>query len=342
MGSFRRCGRRVGRWHAGASRSFLKQVDRLITGDRGQCGLVNRCQPDSVRSRYAYAPQGAIEQLAYGNGYYERSCYNDRLQPVARLLRTTAPATDCSDTSGNLAKLAFAYGGSASNNGNLMSQTISDGASWTVTQTYTYDTLDRLVSAEEPGSASWKETFGYDRWGNRWVDTANTSGLFLDGNTPLASTWFTGKNRLNLAAGTFDKAGNQLKVSPYTLAYDGENRTTAATSASNGSATYAYDGEGRRVTKVASGVTTTYVYDATGKLAAEYETGTNPNAPAPRCATATCLRTTWGARGRNGARAEQKARDKGLAMGARSLGVLRLHLDAVWRLSALTGRVLPA
>jgi len=81
------------------------------------------------------------------------------------------------------------------------------------------------------------------------------------------------KNRLNLT-NSFDRAGNQLKINPYTLTYDAENRQTAATSVSNGSATYGYDGEGRRVTKVNGLTTTSYVYDAMGNLAAEYEAGT--------------------------------------------------------------------
>ncbi len=37
--------------------------------------------------------------------------------------------------------------------------------------------------------------------------------------------------------------------------------------------TYEYDGEGRRVKKVAGAVTTVYVYDAAGQLAVEYESG---------------------------------------------------------------------
>jgi RHS repeat-associated protein len=38
----------------------------------------------------------------------------------------------------------------------------------------------------------------------------------------------------------------------------------------NGSSSYAYDGDGRRVSKTVSGTTTTFVYDAMGQLAAEY------------------------------------------------------------------------
>lgn len=176
-----------------------------------------------------------------------------------------------------------------SNNGNLMAQTISDGASWSASQSYAYDKLDRLLSAEETGTANtWKETFEYDRWGNRWVDpaTAKTYGISLDGNTPQTSNWFTTKNRLNLPAGSFDMAGNQTRQNPYTMTYDAESRLTNVTSPGSGPASYNYDGEGHRIKKVTGGLTTYYVYDAKGQVAAEYEQGTpSVTPPAPYCST---------------------------------------------------------
>lgn len=105
----------------------------------------------------------------------------------------------------------------------------------------------------------------------------------MDGNTPQAGTWFTGKNRLSLGQGSFDPAGNQTHINPYTLSYDGEERTTGAASQNNGSASYGYDGDGRRVVKTAGGATTYYVYDATGQLAAEYRDGAPASANCTTC-----------------------------------------------------------
>ena len=59
-----------------------------------------------------------------------------------------------------------------------------------------------------------------------------------------------------------------------TMEYDVEGHQVQYTSGAN-VATYAYDGEGRRVSKTLQGSaasTTTYVYDARGMLAAEYST----------------------------------------------------------------------
>jgi RHS repeat-associated protein len=80
----------------------------------------------------------------------------------------------------------------------------------------------------------------------------------------------------------YDNGGNQTTISPNTVSYDVENRQSGFTSTSNGSATYTYDGDGRRVEKTAGGVTTTYVYDATGNLAAEYSSQP-PSMPCQTC-----------------------------------------------------------
>jgi RHS repeat-associated protein len=220
------------------------------------------------------APHGAIQQITYGAGRYEQTCYDSRLQVQTILLRTVAPTgLLCTDATNNLWKLSLDYG--TSNNGNLMGATMSDGASWTVAQNFSYDKLNRLASAEEPAVSSglsWKRTFGYDRWGNQWVDgnAANSYGIGLDTVTPNGSTWITAKNRLNLSRGSYDRAGNLLAISGSVATYDAENRVSSL----NPTFQYSYDGEGRRVKKVLGSATTQYVYDAFGQLAEEYTTGT--------------------------------------------------------------------
>lgn len=95
-------------------------------------------------------------------------------------------------------------------------------------------------------------------------------------------SWFTAKNRLNLAGG-FDAAGNQTASDPFTLAYDAENRQISASSATLGTSNCAYDGEGRRVAKTTPTSTTYYVYDAMGQLGAEYATGATAASPCTTC-----------------------------------------------------------
>jgi RHS repeat-associated protein len=204
------------------------------------------------------------------------------------------PASNCASADTTLMRLFMGYG--AANNGNLDSQDIAaDG--FLVRQNYTYDKLNRLETAIEAtlptaGSTGWKQTNGYDRWGNRWVSDlpADTypANLTAQANS---SSWFTAKNRLNLLGG-FDNAGNQTSANGFTLSYDAENRLTTAVHGTNTSKNqaYSYDAEGRRVKQVSGTspvtLTTYFVYDAMGGLAAEYEvkTGEYPT-PAAQCTT---------------------------------------------------------
>ncbi len=82
-------------------------------------------------------------------------------------------------------------------------------------------------------------------------------------------------------------------MSPYTFSFDAESRATGFSSQNGnlfGSATYGYDGAGRRVMKTIGSAITVYVYDAFGTLAAEYG-----NTPAvPPCSTCYLITDTLG------------------------------------------------
>src|SRR5438093_1005825 len=216
-----------------------------------------------------YTPHGAISQMKLGvtstnPGWTESWQYDTkRLQP-----------TSVNVNSGAL-NLAFYYcpsGGSTcvTNNGNMLRQVITrSGTSWT--QDYNaYDAMNRLLSAQETsGAGNWLQTYGYDRYGNWWLD--QHVGLLAPTNeTPRNATWYLSNNRL-AGWGYGDSRGNITSVLNMSrmFTYDGENRQKTAT-INGGTSTYAYDGEGRRITKTVGGVTTTYVYDAFNHLIAEY------------------------------------------------------------------------
>ena len=83
-----------------------------------------------------------------------------------------------------------------------------------------------------------------------------------------------GTNACNTAptqAYTHDSAGNLTGIRTTTYQYDAAGRMK---SINNGStATYTYDGDGRRVKKVAGGVTRYYFYDPLGNPIWEYQVG---------------------------------------------------------------------
>ncbi len=95
---------------------------------------------------FTYTSAGAISSMRLGNGKFENTQYNSRLQPTQIGLGSSA-------TSQNLLKLEFNYGGN-DNNGNVKSQqittpTIGTAQGFVATQNYSYDSLNRLKSAVE-------------------------------------------------------------------------------------------------------------------------------------------------------------------------------------------------
>jgi RHS repeat-associated protein len=241
---------------------------------------------DYVNHVYGYAAHGAVQQMTLG-ALTEQTCYNVRLQPfVVRLGTGTVDCNNPTTPSGDKLNLAYGYalnGDATKNNGNLQSQTMTrSGAA--LSQSYTYDGLNRLYTASE--GSNWCQAYGYDGYGNRAVlpSVANvcTSWTPNPYGTATAPTQFM-NNRWSGA--NYDAAGNQTALTSRTYWYDSENRMAWASGPNIGWTAYGYDGEGRRVTKLVcpSGVAqaqctaslnganlTVYAYDAHGKLAAEY------------------------------------------------------------------------
>jgi len=222
-------------------------------------------------NRIQYAPQGAPSVMKLGNNKWEHANFNSRLQPTQIGLGT-------SGTDSSLLRLDFGYG-TTTNNGNVLTQTIV-APNLSRTQTYSYDTLNRLLKATEENPATpcvlgdntkVCQEYGYDRFGNRWVSL----GLIpLASQTPTSLASFNqATNRL--ANGGYDNVGNLASYPvSQTFTYDAENRqvnfnTTDATL----NTAYTYDGDGRRVKTVRNGITTVFVYNGAGQLAAEYSSG---------------------------------------------------------------------
>ena len=70
----------------------------------------------------------------------------------------------------------------------------------------------------------------------------------------------------------YDDAGNVIgfPLMSARMTYDAENRLTSSQTANSATVMYGYDGQGRRVSKTAAGLTTYYVYDTGDGLLAEY------------------------------------------------------------------------
>ncbi|MBK8150806.1 MAG: RHS repeat protein [Acidobacteria bacterium] len=247
---------------------------------------------------FSYTADGKIERLKLGNNRWEWAKFNERLQVTE--LNLGAGVVDAS-----LWKLTYHYGelnsdgrtvDAAKNTANIAMQTVSfAGQALPFVQTYRYDSLYRITEARETnGSAAdasqnWKETFGYDRFGNRtgFAKFSGTTELALDNRTFPSIDPNT--NRFNANQGyLYDKNGNLIAdAEGRSFVFNGENKQSKIIKDGKLVGEYDYNGEGQRVKKRtydANGYlkdSTVFVYSA-GKLVAEYSTAAPPENPTTR------------------------------------------------------------
>lgn len=254
----------------------------------GRVNLVSGISPGTASTNYAggitYWGQGTPKSMQLADaGLNESFVYDARLRPTSISVTTGASAP--------LLSLGYTY----LPNGNPYTQTISNvGLATPVTQTYTYDGANRVLSAvEQGGSQEWNQYYGYDRRGNRSLLTSSNfipyTGITPQASPPVhlgqtVSGPFTTNNHWTGAL--YDGAGNQagtLGTVGDTATYDTENRLSTVTEPIAGVMQYYYDGDGKRVMKVVcpagtsgctpsttNALTTVYVYDAARQVAAEY------------------------------------------------------------------------
>ena len=246
-----------------------------------------------------YAPHGGVWAYTRGDKIIRAEEYNSRLQSIESyysLQNVNSPSAmlfvSCPHWGSGKASSAFTIypicpsGPTMGDNGNLVAYAEYLGApgasSYTIfsQSSIQYDGVNRLMNISDSGA--WSRSFAYDQWGNMSVSAA-TGNTPLNVNTPQASnpsSIFNANNQRTDAGQGYDAAGNVTAMNLFSnLTYDAENRLL--TSSAPTPFTYAYDGEGRRVTKTGAGNTTVYVYDAAGRLAAEYSTA----ADTPNCIT---------------------------------------------------------
>jgi YD repeat-containing protein len=195
-----------------------------------------------------YGPDGGITGFVSGSGgaaaITSAFAYNKRLQPV------TMSATTPSQT---VYSIGYDFHVGNGNNGNVFGITNYKDTTHGRNQAFTYDVLNRVISAQNAGtdcSATtvngkteyWGNSYGYDAWGNLLQKTITKCGAENLQVTADAHNWIHG-------SGTdyqYDAAGNMTFDATANLnyAFDQENRITGA-----GGYAYSYDGDGNRVRK---------------------------------------------------------------------------------------------
>ena len=271
-----------------------------------QAGLWNYAK------NFTYNPAGAVASMQLGNGRWESTAFNSRLQPTQIALGATPNAT-------NLLKLDYSYGewngttlDGTKNNGNVAGQVITvkrPGQSDLVfDQKYGYDMLNRITSAEEKTGATvnWNQTYTFDRYGNRNFNESLTTTLpkgCVDGSTAvvceadkkmLNPDLNASDNRMATGQGwSYDAAGNVI-ADPQgrSFVYDAENKQVEVENSLEQSiGSYWFDGDGKRIKKEGLAPNgqpelTVFVYDAGGTLIGEYSTAIETAAPKVQYLTA--------------------------------------------------------
>jgi RHS repeat-associated protein len=229
-----------------------------------------------------YGPDSALTGFISGYstsfaGITNAFSYNKRLQPVN--MSANAPSQ-------TVFSIGYDFhvgnGTTGADNGNVFG--ITNYKDQNRNQTFTYDLLNRLISAQNAGtncaastvngkSEYWGNSYGYDAWGNLLQKSVTKCGAENLLVTADAHNWIH-------ASGTdyqYDAAGNMtFNATPptQTYSYDQENRLTGAAGYA-----YTYDADGNRVRKSSGSTGTLYWYmtpgivgesDLSGNLTDEY------------------------------------------------------------------------
>ena len=218
-----------------------------------------------------YTPAGGLMTATLGS-LNLTTIYNARLQPCW-IYETQSPTSlpynsSCTGTAtaGTILDVKYNYNAGA-DNGNVVA--ITNNRDTTRSQSFTYDQVNRIVTAQTPapcGSNCWSQTFSYDQWAN--LTSAVDTGIA----PPTLSLAVNTNNRISTAGFSYDTAGNQTAdlTSAYVWNAESEIKT-------GGGINYTYDGDGDRVQKsngkiywYGSGSQVLDESDAAGNITDEY------------------------------------------------------------------------
>src|SRR5436309_3382843 len=202
----------------------------------------NSSQPMNYVTGATYNAPGLLTASTYGQatsftGILNTFSFNSRLQPVN--LWSSSPVR-------TLMNLVYDFHAGNGDNGNVYA--ITNNRDTNRSQTFAYDALNRLLSAQNAGTDCnqklpdghteyWGNSYVYDPWGNlnqKQVTKCSAESL---------SVSVSANNQLQ--GYSYDAAGNMTMDNNSTsYVYDAENRISSASGF-----TYVYDADGNRVQK---------------------------------------------------------------------------------------------
>ncbi len=153
------------------------------------------------------------------------------------------------------------------NNGNVAGSWYQDNVnpSFSHTEAYGYDGVNRLTSAVATGNSLYNLAYSYDRYGN--------SNCVLNGNTngPCAQFAYNAANQITGYG--YDAAGNTTYDGTYTYTWDAEGRLSTSWQGATLEHTYTYNAFGQRAEDIPdtqTGNTQEWFYDPSGQVLGDF------------------------------------------------------------------------
>jgi RHS repeat-associated protein len=253
-------------------------ADRPSTAADGSNGITYTTDFQTAPSgcltgKVCYTPQGTFYALSIGQsssftGLNLTHSYNSRLQPLE---------FKASSTGGNAIDITYGFVDPATlkNAGHVYS--ITNNLDTTRSQNLSYDQLNRITSALTTSTHAtspahcWGETYQYDgvtngAWGNL-TQIAATANPAYTGCSQESGFTKTADGNNHLSGLSYDLSGNTQNDGVNSYTWDAESQLKTAAGV-----TYAYDGDGRRVSKVGSKL---YWYGSGGEVLAETDSAGN-------------------------------------------------------------------
>jgi hypothetical protein len=204
----------------------------------------NGQNPASMVSNVINGPNGPVS-YTLGNGLSAYNSYDSLGRASADWLCTGTPAFNCGTQ---------IYGDGPAWSGSRVS-----GMNDTVIgaeANFSYDEFNRLTSTvyNYPNGTYKSFGYGYDRYGNRWSQTAPQGGLTFSQSFVATTNQITAGNGY-----TYDAAGNMTNDGAHSYTYDAEGNVLTVDGGTTGQ--YVYDALNRRVRVQTSAVTYEYLFD---------------------------------------------------------------------------------
>jgi RHS repeat-associated protein len=204
--------------------------------------------PSNVISNVANGPFGPLS-YQLGNGLTSVATYDALGRAISGFVCNGSSSFGCTGGS-------FVYGQSITRQGIRVAQgcdTVLGNCA-----NFGYDEFNRLTARTVAGSSAPQNyTYGYDRYGNRWSQTA------ADGGPSPQLTFSSTTNQITSAGYSYDAAGNVTSDGFHTYTYDAEGNLTAVDGGST--AQYVYNALNQRVSETVGGTTTQFAYNVAGQ-----------------------------------------------------------------------------